>query len=603
MWRKSGLRTKLVMAFLAVMLIPVLEISAYGYFFTNQELARQALDRSMQEVYLQAEHIVTALTQAHGDILYMAQLRSLRTMRDAGTTEAQDVWRSETEQDLLVLLSVRPMYHSMRFMDDSGQELLHVVSDGQTVRAKPASELRSYAELPYFRETSARGGVYVSSFAQDGDTPIIHYCLKVQGGVLVIDLHVGWILRNLPHEISVDSWALVDQDGYYLAYPETYIPPVSSGGRSLISADLTPLLTGASGTFEAGDNVYIYQRVMPSSSTPERYWALYRSTPQSVFYASVTDFYSRGALFVEAALVVAVVLALVISQSIVKPILDLERKAAAFGRGAPAPVLPEQLPADEIGELTRTFYQMAQELEGKRHELKTLVDRLITAQEEERKLVAFDLHDGLIQQMVGARFYLTTYRSTCPPGDTGHGLARGCDALSEAIAEGRRIIEGLRPSALDDLGLMPALGELAQTTAEAAGWKLALDLHALTVEPDKSISVTLYRIAQEALNNVRKHAQASAVELSCRNGLGIELTIADNGTGFDPASVRMRRDGYGFGITTMRERAELLGGTCHIVSTPGVGTRIHVCIPTARVQGRTPEQEELEGYERDYERA
>ncbi len=154
---------------------------------------------------------------------------------------------------------------------------------------------------------------------------------------------------------------------------------------------------------------------------------------------------------------------------------------------------------------------------------------------------------------------------------------QGSQTLTEAIIEGRRIVEGLRPATLDDLGLTVALVEVAQTTAQAAGWDLKLDVQPLPTEPDKTIGVSLFRIAQEALNNVRKHANAKEVRLSVHNSNGITLIVEDDGKGFDPALVY--GEGRGLGVTTMHERAALIHGICAIESEVGHGTRIHVWVP------------------------
>jgi signal transduction histidine kinase len=221
---------------------------------------------------------------------------------------------------------------------------------------------------------------------------------------------------------------------------------------------------------------------------------------------------------------------------------------------------------------------MAQELEKTRREERRLIEQLITAQEEERKLIAYDLHDGLIQQMVGARFHLTNCRARCLEG-TGddESLSRTCDTLTDAIVEGRRIIQGLHPTVLDDLGLIAALQEMAQSMADTAGWDLRLSFQDLPYEPEKSVSVTLFRIAQEALNNARKHAHAGVVSMQLMNGEGISLTVHDDGSGFNADGLTSGE--RGMGITTMHERAHLLNGTCAIASAPEEGTTITVWVP------------------------
>ena len=172
---------------------------------------------------------------------------------------------------------------------------------------------------------------------------------------------------------------------------------------------------------------------------------------------------------------------------------------------------------------------------------------MINAQEEERKLVAYDLHDGLIQQLVGARLYLTNCCELCRLHEGGEckGVKSSSEALAEAIIEGRRIVEGLRPAVLDDLGLTAALVDVAQSNARASSWDLKLDVQSLPTEPDKIVGVTLFRIAQEALNNIRKHASADQVRLSVHNGVGIDMVIEDDGKGFRPGHGQRRRSWAG----------------------------------------------------------
>ncbi len=157
----------------------------------------------------------------------------------------------------------------------------------------------------------------------------------------------------------------------------------------------------------------VFDAVHPSAATPERYWVITRETPKSLFYADVTTFYTITTAVFLGAVMLALALSLVASDHVLKPLLDLEKQAAAYGHGGPAPVLPERLSRDEVGALTRTFCEMAQELERKRRQEHLLIEKLINAQEEERKLVAYDLHDGLIQQLVGARLYLTNCCERC----------------------------------------------------------------------------------------------------------------------------------------------------------------------------------------------
>lgn len=606
----SRLHGKLIAALLLVMLIPILEIGTYGYWFTRREFSEQALARSEQEVYLQAGHIVASLTQTQGDALLiraLPSLESLRRMREQSPDGEQVArWQSQVAQDFLVLLSVRPMYQGLRYIDRQGMEILRVYSDGERVTAVEQDALRSRSDEAYFQRAAAPEGlgVFVSGVTLEDaeqdpfalNTSLVHFAMRLADGdgIVVIDVHAGWLLRNLPQDRSIDTWALVDHRGVYLAYPDTltsveYLP----NGLAAINGALAPVLDGDAGYFVTGSQVVVYTTIFPTAGTEEEFWVLYRNTPSNYLYAHIGDFLGKSAFFLAGAAALALGLALMLGRGIVSPVIDLERMAVQFGEGGSAPDLPTRLPSDEIGRLTRSFHLMAHELERKRREAKTLIERLITAQEEERKRVAYDLHDGLIQQMVGARFYLTTCHTGCAAGGRGECMdfRRGCDALSEAIVEGRRIIEGLRPAALDDLGLEAALAELAEAMAVMAGWTLRLEIQPLPTEPDKTAAVTCYRIVQEALNNVRKHARASHVTVALHaasdSAGGMHLLIQDDGIGFDIQAVRTISTG--FGLKTIRERAGLLGGMCTIISLPQHGTTIRVWIPQPPASVEPPE--------------
>jgi signal transduction histidine kinase len=580
----TSLRVKLILVFVGLLLIAISGMALYGYFFTRTALYGQALERSSHQVHLQAESMVSSLQQAGGDALYLSVLRSLhmlRTLRrDLAAGDQIALWQHEVAQDFLIFSSVRPMYQSLRYIDAQGSEIVGVESDGHKVSVVQVGSDRSAAQ--YFQKTMAlqSGGVYVSAFTQEPDVsdegrPFLHYAVKLpdDDGILLIDLHAGWLLRNLPADPGQDIWVMLDQDGNYLVYPEQFDPMQSS-------LDVHPMLGGDLGSLETGDSVIVYDAIHPSEATPDRFWVIFRQTPKSLLYADVTTFYAITTAVILGAVLFALALSLVASERILKPLLTLERQTAAFGHGGPAPVLPKRLSRDEIGMLTRTFCEMAEELERKRNQEHRLIEKLIYAQEEERKLVAYDLHDGLIQQLVGARYYLNNIYEQCKSTDQpGCGdIKRGCDTLTEAIIEGRRIVEGLRPAVLDDLGLAAAIEEVAQASTRTAGWELALDIQHIPAEPDKTVGVTVFRIAQEALNNIRKHADARQVRLTMRNGNGIDLMIQDDGRGFDPG-VMNGDSSRGLGVTTMKERAALIHGTCEIVSTPGGGTRVHVWVP------------------------
>jgi len=217
-----------------------------------------------------------------------------------------------------------------------------------------------------------------------------------------------------------------------------------------------------------------------------------------------------------------------------------------------------------------------------RQQLSELLNRVITAQEEERKWMAYDLHDDLIQVLVGARLHLNNYLllQSQDPAAARAALERAVEELQRAIREGRRLIQGLRPTVLDDLGLALAVREMAEGMAREHGWQLDLDLRVPQRLPSE-VEITAFRIVQEALSNVRKHAQARRVTLRLWIADGrLHGLIQDDGRGFVPPADDERGEAEpALGLHSMRERARLLGGEWSIEGQPEGGTRVRFWVP------------------------
>ena len=197
---------------------------------------------------------------------------------------------------------------------------------------------------------------------------------------------------------------------------------------------------------------------------------------------------------------------------------------------------------------------------------------MIQAQEEDRRRVAYDIHDGLAQMMVSAHQHLQTFGMLHSRQDkrADEALARGLFMMQKSIEEVRKVIAGLRPAELDDLGLVPSLQLYVQSLRDDLGWQLEL---AEDVGPDRlpaTVEVTAYRIIQEALTNARRHGDATRARVELRrDGNMLHLKIQDWGRGFDVSGIEDRTPGHGeagrhVGVHGMRERTNLLGGTFEI---------------------------------------
>ena len=203
----------------------------------------------------------------------------------------------------------------------------------------------------------------------------------------------------------------------------------------------------------------------------------------------------------------------------------------------------------------------------------------IELQELDRRRIAANIHDGISQRLVSTWYHLRAARSlalaSSAPDDPLLGeIETMADLLSDALDEARRAISGLRPAILDDLGLTAGLSSLATSLGADAAIELDLDPCALPAH----VETALYRITQEALQNVMKHAQAEHVVISLHQGADGQtvLSVGDDGIGFDPSTAAGKTS---YGLQGMQERAALIGAQLELRSDPGEGSTVMVTVP------------------------
>jgi signal transduction histidine kinase len=242
----------------------------------------------------------------------------------------------------------------------------------------------------------------------------------------------------------------------------------------------------------------------------------------------------------------------------------------------------------KVGALNRQGSELRSTLDDLRRleeERKLLLERVLLASEEERIRIAADLHDGPIQQLAKVGFGLERARLRLERGDTGEVLTlldRTQGELSEEMDGLRGMMASLRPPALDEYGLEGALRDQVSSFRDRFGTDCSLAA-ALPRRLDSEIETSLYRVAQEALTNVSKHAHASRVwvDLWERNGW-VELAVKDNGSGFDATAWPSGASRGHFGLLAMREQVRMAGGRFEVKSRPGWGTLVRVAFPRER---------------------
>jgi len=218
--------------------------------------------------------------------------------------------------------------------------------------------------------------------------------------------------------------------------------------------------------------------------------------------------------------------------------------------------------------------------------LQELTRRLVVVQEEERRRLSRELHDEIGQVLTAVKMSLQRLQRSEQRGALWDRLEENVGHVNRAIGDIRRLCLALRPPLLDEVGLASALRDLAGRVARDGGLEIQVDVDGLPPRLPTGLEVAVFRVAQEALTNVLRHAHARHAWLSAGiNDRGVDLAIRDDGRGFDARGSGSRSVGLGLG--NMRERAELLGGGLNVESRPGAGTEVTVWLPLSERGGGT----------------
>ena len=233
---------------------------------------------------------------------------------------------------------------------------------------------------------------------------------------------------------------------------------------------------------------------------------------------------------------------------------------------------------DDIPTLRQQYQDLLDRLQRNEREFRRLGRAVWRVQEDERRRLARELHDGVGQNLTVIKHRLAAIVSALPEDD--HEIRAELDATialcSETLEDTRQLSRLLRPPILDDLGLEAALSWLARSQSEASNLDVSVDIEPLPAL-DADLQTLLFRVAQEALHNAVKHAHASSVlmRVVARGGL-LQLQVVDDGRGCDPEAA-LRSGGSGLG--GMRERLRLYEGQLELRSAPGEGTRLRAVVP------------------------
>ena len=500
------------------------------------------------------------------------------------------------------------------------RRVLLVGRDGRVLFAEPDAAAASAPPAPVIADAFAGGRPVVSSLASDAGQRRLYLLLPLRDwrgevivlAVMAVDPAGSRFVGILsPFELGpTGSAQVIDGEGVVIASSDRR----PGFGRSPHWSRLSQSVR------ERGAAVALIEdgpgEVLAAAGLRAAPWTVAIRQDQAEAFAEARRL--RGAILWlgPMLLALALVFAWGAARSVRRPIWLLTLAAERIASGdldQPIPPLPD----DEIGRLGRSLEGMrvalkasldeiaaanlalegrvearTRELQGLYRQLQErerwreeLLRKVISAQEDERKRLARELHDETSQTLSALAMKIETALAASPPGASRDRLVEARALTVRTLDELHRLIFDLRPSVLDDLGLLSAIRWYAERHLEPLGIIVQFEASGFERRLRPELETALFRVAQEAITNIAKHAGAETVLIQClERDDRVTIEIEDDGKGFSPASLpppaaRER----GLGLMGMRERVELFGGTIELDSAPGQGTRVSVSVPVREV--------------------
>jgi signal transduction histidine kinase len=335
-------------------------------------------------------------------------------------------------------------------------------------------------------------------------------------------------------------------------------------------------LAGQSGTFFLKSQGV--EHVVSYSTVPALGWALVMEEPWEAVATPVLETTRIAPLVLVPLLLITLAGLWFGARQIVQPLRDLEKKSASLAWGDFSGIEEPVGGIAEIRHLQTELSHMAQKVQAAQRSLRDYIGAITDAQEDERRRLARELHDDTLQSIIALKQRVQVAQKNMPDQDSQQSLQELETIAEQTIENLRRTTRALRPIYLEDLGLVTALEMLTRETESGSGVKVTFQKQGNEKRLAAPVELAVYRMAQEALSNVSRHARASQASLSIRfQSETVELEISDNGVGFQaPTTPADFAPSGHFGLLGMYERSDLIGAKLAIISSPGKGTQLKI---------------------------
>ncbi len=439
--------------------------------------------------------------------------------------------------------------------------------------------------LPPLKEALARDvppTFLILSHPQTGEPVILSLAVSIKGGPVAVGaFDPASLARHALAGIFVSEAGsvvfLVDAAGGILY--QSGVP--QAGETSETHPGIQEALAGNSGTsyipVEGGEHVVSYSPIPPTG------WALVIEEPWEAVTSPILRTTENAPLVLIPAFLLALLALWFVIRQIVQPLQILENQAVELGWGNYEAIEESVGGIEEIQHLQNELIHLAHKVKAAQAGLRGYIGAITTGQEEERRRLARELHDDTLQALIALNQRLHLARLAQQDPSTASWLAETQALTAQTMENLRRLTRALRPIYLEDLGLVAALEVLARETQQNGGLAVVFHRNGEPRRLHPQTELALYRMAQEALNNMVRHAQASQARLEIVfTPDSVTLYIQDNGQGFTPpeSMAELAPQGH-FGLLGLHERAELIGGVLEIQSAPGKGTRIGITLKSA----------------------